>query len=196
MALAHPAAAEDCSIRINAMDVVVDADLFATDAPSRRESLMTWPTRNLTRLVGRVPTCTSDIALNFMSAMEGLQDTDGYCLADGDDDSGLLLVPGARNYRGRCTVSTCERVNAATADVTALTREMAQLAYGAPELDTSSVAHASGAVLLTASRATLQSTLQSGASGALALALSSPPAMAATALTLTAVGGGIYLCAD
>jgi hypothetical protein len=191
--------ADTCNVRINAMDITVDPDQFSDDSATatRRERALAWPTRKLSRLRGNTPACPSNVTLTFLAQMEGLPDTTGYCLAEGDAASGWLLVPGARNFRGRCSVSTCERVNGTAADLQGLTATVTQFAYGERTSgDTTSVAHSSGAVLMSASRATLQRTLEAGASTALAAAMSTPTALAATALTVTAVGGGVWLCSE
>lgn len=196
---AGSAFAETCNVRINAMDIAVDPALFVDKSTSatRRERMLAWPGRNLSWLRGNNPACPSNVTLTFLAQLEGLPDTNGYCLAEGDAQSGWLLVPGERNFRGRCSVSTCERVNGTASDLTALTTTVTEFAYGErANEETTGVAHESGALLMSASRSTLQRTMEAGASTAIAAALSSPTALAATALTVTVVGGGVWLCSE
>ncbi len=187
-------------VRVNALDIPVDPDQFTAegDSSTRRERLLSWPSRNVARLRGNIPACTSEVTLGFLANMEGLPDTAGYCLADGDEDTGLLLVPGERNFRSHCKVSTCERMTGTAADLQGLTQKVTGFAYGEQTTSeaTDSVAHSSGAVLMSASRSALQNTLKAGTSAALTTALSSPQAMAASALTVTAVGGTVWLCSE
>ncbi len=196
----HASWADTCNIRINAMDITVDPEQFSDGSATatRRERALSWPTRSLSRLRGNTPGCPSNVTLTFLAQLEGLPDTTGYCLAEGDAQSGWLLVPGDRNFRGRCQASTCERVNGTATDLENLTRTLTAFAYGerpsSPE--TTSVAHASGAVLMSATRSALQRTFETGASAALSAAMSSPTAIAASAITVTAVGGGVWLCSN
>lgn len=193
---AGSASAAPCTIRINASDIVIDPDYLTQDSAraTRRERLLAWPGQSLNRLRGTVPNCRGDVALNTLAELEGLPDTDGYCLAEGDDDSGFLLVPGPRNFRGRCTKSTCERVNGAAEDVQSLAIQITEFAYGsAPDL-TEAVRHPSGAAMLSAGKFALQRSLEGGASALVATAFGSPFAAGATTATLVTVGGGVWLC--
>lgn len=193
---AGAATAAPCTVRINATDITIEPDEFIDGGAiaTRRERLLTWPGKGLTRLRGDVPACTSDVTLNAIAQLEGLPDTDGYCLAEGDDDTGLLMVPGKRNFRGRCTASTCEQVNGAAQDVQDLTAQITGFAYGDAPQETEAVGHASGSVLLSAGKFALQRSLEGGASTIVATALATPAATGATAVTLVAVGGGVWLC--
>ena len=196
---ATAAHADVCDIRVNAMDLPVDSEQFSAEdtTPTRRERMLAWPNQRLSRLRGNIPPCPSNVTLTFLAELEGLPDTDGYCMAEGDADTGWLLIPGERNFRGRCSVSACERVVGTAADLQGLTTTITQFAYGERTSDdTTSVAHASGALLMSASRTALQRTLKTGASTALAAAMSSPSAIAATALTVTVVGGTVWLCSE
>ncbi|MEM9786488.1 MAG: hypothetical protein AAF801_08290 [Pseudomonadota bacterium] len=193
---AAPAFAQDCGVRINGNDFVVDAEQFADGTATRRERILNWPQRGLSRLRGNLPTCPSDVTLNFLAVLEGLPDTEGYCLTDSDTDAGLLLVPGERNFRGRCTVSTCERVTGTAAEVQALASQVTDFAYGTAPEDSDAVAHSSGSVLLSASKFTLQRSLEGGATSALGTLLASPAIAGGTALTVVAVGGGVWLCSE
>ena len=196
LASAAPLAAQDCGLRINGNDFIVDAGQFADGSQTRRERLLNWPAQGLARLRGNLPTCPSDVTLNFLAVLEGLPDTDGYCLTDSDSDAGLLLVPCDRNFRGRCTVSTCERDNATAAEAQELATQVTDIAYGTAPEDSDAVAHSSGSVLLSASKFTLQRSLEGGATSALGTLLASPTIAGGTALTVVAVGGGVWLCSE
>lgn len=191
--LAPAALAQDCAVRVNAMDIEVNSSAFAGDTGTR-ETLLSWPRRSLNRLTGTLPSCPSDVTLNFMAGIEGLPNSDGYCLAEGDAEIGLLLVPGERDYRGRCAVSTCQRINGTADEIMGFTNRMAVALYAQPDPDSQIMAHASGAMIMTAGRDVLQSRLTDIASAGLALALSSPAAAAATALSVVSVGGTLWLC--
>ncbi len=193
---AAPLAAQDCGLRINGNDFIVDAGQFADGTATRRERILNWPQQGLARLRGNLPTCPSDVTLNFLAVLEGLPDTDGYCLTESDTDAGLLLVPGERNFRGRCAVSTCERVNGTAAEVQELATQVTDFAYGTAPEDSSAVAHSSGSILLSASKLTLQRSLEGGASTALATLLATPTIAGGTALTVITVGGGVWLCSE
>ena len=182
-------------MRVNAMDVLVNVEAFAEDAaPGRAERVLSWPRRSWDRLTGDTPPCPSAVALNFMAGIEGLPNSEGYCLAEGDEDTGLLLVPGERDYRGRCTVSVCQRVNMAADDTIAITNRMAVRLYEPPDPDSEIMAHASGAMILTMGQAALQSVIDDYGMAALETVLATPEAMAATALSVMAVGGTLWLC--
>ncbi len=192
--IAGAAQADPCAVRVNAQDVVIDPASYVTATPTRRERVMAWPAARLDRLRGTTPTCPSDVALAFVGQLSNLPDTEGFCLQSGDADSGYLLLPGTRNFRGRCTQTTCERVNEASGDVAALSLKIADVIAGPPAPDLSTLAHASGALLLSGPRAVVRTSLQAAAGSALSAALASPPALAASALTVIGVGSAVYVC--
>ncbi len=188
-----PALADDCTVRVNAMDVVVNTDLYGEGA-SIRENMLSWPRRSLNALTGTLPACSSDVTLDFMAGIEGLPNTSGYCLAEGDAETGWLLVPGARNYRGRCAVSTCQRINGAADDIVGLTNRMALMLYAAPDPDSDIMAHASGVMIMTLGRDAIQDKAEELGSAALIAALTTPMGLSATALSVVAVGGSMWMC--
>ncbi len=188
-----PALADDCTVRVNAMDVVVNTDLYG-DGATIRENMLSWPRRSLNALTGTLPTCASDVTLDFMAGIEGLPNTDGYCLAEGDAQTGWLLVPGQRNFRGRCAVSTCQQINGAADEIVGLTNRMALMLYAQPDPDSAVMAHASGVMIMTLGRDVLQDKAEELGSAALAAAATTPMGLSATALSVVAVGGGLWMC--
>lgn len=192
--IASAAQAQTCTVRVNAQDIVIDPAVYGSGTATRRERALAWPTARLNRLRGETPACTSDVTLAFVGQLGNIPDTDGFCLQTGDADSGYLLLPGARNFRGRCTRTTCDRVNDASGDVASLGLKIADVIAGPPAPDLSTLQHASGALLLSGPRAVVRSSLQAAAGTALSAALSSPPALAASALTVIGVGSAVYVC--
>jgi hypothetical protein len=134
--------------------------------------------------------------MHFLATTMRLDQTEGYCLAQ-DDAQGWLLVPGARNFRGRCTRTVCDRVNILADGMAALGTAMLGLATGR-EIETdadavTAVAHGTGAVLVSGRASAVAASLgQAGA--ALGTALATPSAAAGTAVTVIGVGGAVYLC--
>ena len=200
---AGPLAAQPqtCVARVNHQDLiivegaVVDGDL----QPSLRERLLTWPGRSIDRLMGETPDCDSAVTMAFLAGMQALDQTDGYCLAEGDAGEGWILVPGDRNFRGRCRVTVCDRVNAARDGSLALAARITELATGQEVDDLGSgvraVAHGSGAMLVTGQAPAIVQALGQGATAAGA-ALSSPTVAAAAAVSVVAIGGAVYVCSD
>ncbi|QFU08367.1 hypothetical protein PARPLA_02966 [Rhodobacteraceae bacterium THAF1] len=194
--LAAPALAEDyCRATLNADEILIDRDTLDRDAPGLRERLGRWPTKPIDRLRGRDPACDSETLISFLSLNVPEEEIDGYCLLP-DPEFGYLLAPGARDYRGRCTATTCERVNTArdgavgvagtTTDI--LTRR------GADQSRTQAIKHASGAAILTGSAGSILASLGTGASTAMTAALAAPVVAGAAAVSVVAVGGAVWLC--
>lgn len=188
-----PALAQDCTVRVNAMDVVVNTAFYG-DGTTIRENMLSWPRRSLDRLTGAIPPCTSDVALAFMAGLEGLPNTDGYCLAEGNAQTGWLMVPGDRDYRGRCEMSTCQRINMAADEAIAMTDRMVLRLYQPPNPDSELMAHASGALVLTLGQRAIQQTIEDYGVAALAALLTAPEALGAASLSVVAVGGTMWLC--
>ncbi len=188
-----PAVADNCTVRVNAMDVVVNTDLFG-EGTTIRENMLSWPRRSLNALTGTLPTCPSDVTLDFMAGIEGLPNTNGYCLAEGDATTGWLLVPGPRDYRGRCAVSACQRINGAADDIVGLTNRMALMLYAPPNPESEVMAHASGVMIMTLGQKVIQDKAEELGSAALTAAIASPMGLSATALSVVAVGGTMWMC--
>ncbi len=197
---ALPVFAEDlCRADINSTEMMIDRDQL--DAPQSgttlRERIGGWPSRGLDRVRGRVPACDSDTLIRFLSIEVPQNEIDGYCLSP-DPTLGYVLVPGARDYRGRCARTTCERVNTARGGASAVAGRAADLAVGRQESQsrTEAVVHSSGAAILSGSAASVLSALGTGASTAVTAALAAPAVAGAAAVSVVAVGGAVYLCAD
>lgn len=189
------ASADICAIRVNAMDVEIDESVWEDDdlATSRRENLMTWPSRAVSRIAGTTPECRSETVLTFMADLTSVWASAGYCLEEGDDEVGYLLVPGERNFRGRCAKTTCDRVLGAADDLTALTSDINAVFAGPPDPLETLRDDGAGSMVLQASRGYLLGRLRSTV---LATAMSQPAVVAAAAVTVVAVGGGVWVCSD
>lgn len=196
LALPGLAATATCTVRVNALDITVDPSAFATPGvtPSRRERLIDWPSHLWNRALGQPPSCPGDTQLVFLANLFQLDSSDGYCLLDGGADVGLLLVPGARNYRNRCVRTACDRVVAAADGLAEVTAAAARLVNGPPAPDLGTLQHATGALLLTGPRAVIRQSLGAAAAGVVGAALSSPAAIAASSLTVVGVGGAVFVC--
>lgn len=192
-----------CVARVNHLEVVIDPATLGADAaaPTRRERLRDWPARRWNRALGRAPACDSQTTIAFLASYLELSQTEGYCLAE-DPEAGYLLVPGARNYRGRCTVTACARVNMARDETLQAAGRIAGIVTGQtdPQPGTqdpglAGLAHGSGAMLLSGNATSLASAL-GGAASSVATALSAPAVAAAAAVSVVAVGGAVYVCND
>ena len=191
-----PAVAEDlCRVTLNAEEILIDRDTLDQDAPGLRERLGRWPSRPIDRLRGREPACDSETLITFLATNVPKEEIEGYCLQP-DPDFGFLLAPGARDYRGRCTKTTCERVNAARDGALSVAGTAADIATGRGEGQsrTEAVVHASGAAILTGSAGSILSSLGAGASTAVTGALAAPAIAGAAAVSVVAVGGAVWLC--
>lgn len=196
------AQAETCVARVNHLEVVIDPETVVADAPAaaptRRERLRDWPARRWNRALGRPPACDSLTTISFLATYLELRETEGYCLAE-DPEAGYLLVPGARNYRGRCRVTACERVNMAREETLQAAGSIAGIVTGTgraedgPQSGLAGFAHSSGAMLLSGNATSLTSALGSAASSVVA-ALSAPAVATAAAVSVVAVGGAVYVC--
>ncbi len=196
--LPHFAAAQTCTVRVNALDVEIDEGFFADDDldATRRERLLGWPRRSLSRALGNPPPCQSDTVLVFMAELTEIYRAEGYCLQYGDADSGFLLIPGERNFRGRCTRTTCDRVQGAAAEMIRLSEGVSTIFGEPPDPDEIARSDSAGAMLVSGSERFIRRRLNNAASGAFLTALSAPPVAAATAVTVVAVGGGVFLCRE
>ena len=104
-------------------------------------------------------------------------------------------VPGARNYRGYCKKTFCERVNTTKEETVEISKNIARSAVdrlSQPD-NLRAVAHKSGAFILTGGASALSANLATTGS-TLATALATPAALAATGVSVVAVGGAVYMC--
>jgi len=200
--LAAPAVAQDraCMTRVNHQDIVIAPGAIrdgATDL-TLRERWLTTPGRLWDRAWGQPVACDSATTLAFLAGILGYGETDGFCLVQ-EDSEGFLLVPGARNFRGRCRRTVCDRVNMAGDQGLAAARVLAELVTGrdldSPQDGLQAVASGTGAMLLSGRGPALAAAL-SEAGATLAAALATPAVAGATAATVLTVGGAVYLCRD
>lgn len=194
--LAGAAQAQSCAARVNAQELIIVPEAMGAPSPGLRERLRMWPSRTWDRAWGERVSCDSAAIIHFLGTTMRLEETDGYCLAE-DDQQGWLLVPGARNYLGRCTRTVCDRVNVVAAGVETLGLTMMSLASGR-RVDSdaeavTAVAHGTGAVLVSGQAPAVAASLGQSAA-ALGTALSVPAAAGAAAVTVIGVGGAFYLC--
>ena len=196
--LAGSAMAQDtsCVTRVNGRDVVVEAGMIRDGQPSLslRERMLNWPSQSWNGAWGTPAECDSETTIAFLGAVLAIDQIERYCLSYDAEIAGFLLVPGQRNYRGRCQKTVCDRVNV-TADQTtgflgAMTRAILQQQRGLLGLT-----HSSGAMLLTGQSSLLLDAVGSAATS-VGAALSTPAAMTAAAVTVMTVGGAVYVCRE
>ena len=193
--LASPAMADVCASTIESIALQIDTEaLTVSPAPTtRRERLLNFPTRSFDWLTGEQRACTSQEVFAFLSQIEPVDD---MCLHYADDEAGYLLVPGARNFRGRCASGgACTRVNGTKDALASATGAIVGTIMGTGTSTLSKVTHSSGAVLLSGSGASIGSTLGTAATGAVS-AVGAPVAIGAAAVTAVAVGGAVYVCSE
>jgi hypothetical protein len=188
-----------CAAVVNGEALRFDRETFMEGraAPSRRERLLSWPGQTWDGLRGRDPECDSATVITYLSQTIPADDIDGYCLTEAGG-YGLLLIPGPRNFRGRCSTSTCELVNATTdaalGTAKTITSRAADAALGDGDR-TTAILHASGAAIVSGQASAIAATLgQVGT--AVGTALAAPGVLAATAVSVVAVGGVVYVCRD
>ena len=131
-ALAQAPEGRSCVARINDSPIVID-DASLGDAapkPSARDRLLGWPGRTWDRALGNPVECDSARILAYLSRSIPEDEVDGYCLAEGAEGSGWLLVPGERNRRGHCRTTTCEKVNMAKEEALSATASLARTITG------------------------------------------------------------------
>lgn len=196
--LAGPVLAQDraCIARVNHLDIVIAPGAILADPdPSFRERLLTWPGNLWNRAWGQPVTCDSETTIAYLAGILALDEVDSHCLAEAPDEDGWLLIPGERNFRGRCQRTICDRVNATAESGADLARSITRLATG-EDVDSlgdgiTALASTSGAMLLTGRSSVIMAALGQGAEALLA-AFSAPTA----AVTVMAVGGAVYMCRD
>ncbi|WP_210527809.1 hypothetical protein [Rubellimicrobium arenae] len=194
--IASAAQAQSCVARVNAQELIIVPDAMGAPSAGLRERLRMWPSRTWDRAWGDRVQCDSAAIIHFLGTTMRIDETEGYCLAQ-DDENGWLLVPGARNYRGRCTKTVCDRVNVVAGATEALGTTMMSLAAGR-RVQTDSdavtaVAHGTGAVLVSGQAPAVAASLGQSAA-ALGTALTVPAAAGAAAVTVIGVGGAFYFC--
>ncbi|MBJ3763543.1 hypothetical protein ILP92_12375 [Maribius pontilimi] len=197
---AFPALAEDiCRADVNSTEILIDRDALAVapETPSLRERGARWAGLGVDKVLGRPPACDSETLIAFLANEVPDEDLSGYCLLP-DDLLGYLLVPGERTFRGRCAVTTCDRVNAAKDGALNVAGAATDIVTNRREGEsrTSAVLHASGAAMVSGSAASVLSSLGTGAGTALSAALAAPALAGAAAVSVVAVGGAVYLCHD
>ena len=188
---------QPCVARINGTDIVIAAGAVLTDPNevTLRERLLGWPRQTWNAASGAPQTCDSATAIAFLGAVLNVDQIDQYCLSYDAETDGFLLVPGDRNFRGRCQKTICDRVNIAS-DVTAgFLGSMVQAVLQPPQTGLLGLTHSSGAMLLTGQRGALLDALGSTATSVTA-AMSTPAAMTAAAVTVMTVGSAVYVCHD
>ena len=194
--ISAPASAERCRAEVNGAEVVVEAENFANFAEEvgARERLINWPARKWSSLWGAPPACDSGVLFDYLATTVPLDQIDGYCLTATPED-GHFLIPGARNYRGYCKKTFCERVNTTKEETVEISKNIARSVVdrlSQPE-NLRAVAHKSGAFILTGGASALSANLATTGS-TLATALATPAALAATGVSVVAVGGAVYMC--
>lgn len=189
-----------CIARVNHLDIAIaPGAILAEPDPSLRERLLSWPGNLWNRAWGQPVACDSETTIAYLGGILALDEVDSHCLAEAPGDEGWLLVPGERNFRGRCRVTICERVNAAADEGAGIARAVTRAATG-QDVDSlgegvSALASASGAAMITGRAPLVLAALGHGAE-ALATALAAPAAAGAAAVTVMAAGGAVYLCSE
>ncbi len=193
------AQSQNCIGRVNHQELIIVAGTVTDQSPGLRERFMDWPARQWDNAWGAAPDCDSATTIAFLARMLSLEETEGYCLADAEDGTGFLLVPGVRNYRGRCTVTACDRVSMLASDAFGVARGLTSLIAGREINSTAdgvtAIASGSGAMLVTGQTPAVVSALGQTAT-ALGAALSAPAAATAAAVTVVTVGGAVYVCSE
>lgn len=176
------ATAELCTTRIEAVDLEIDPSVLDAQV-SWREKLLSRP-----RLSGQRQCNSAEI----YAFMQGLADLDGKCMAYADDDTGFVFLDGARNFRGRCTTTVCERVNDTKENLGLVTDVIVGTVVGIAD---TTATHPAGALVLSGASDTIISSIGTASASALAV-LSTPSVLAATTVSAVAVGGAVYICSE
>lgn len=186
---------QSCVARVNGTDVVVAAEAVLVDPANvtLRERLLSWPRQSWQLAWGAPVVCDSATTIAFLGAVLSVDQIDAYCLSYDSAADGYLLVPGARNFRGRCQQTVCERMNLVADQTAGFLITMTQAVLQPPQDGLLGLTHSSGAMLLSGQRSALLDTLGSTATSVTA-ALSTPAAMTAAAVTVMTVGSAVYVC--
>ena len=199
--LAAPDAAENlrCLATINGSEVTVEYEPGSAAPVTRRERALGWPGKAWNRAWGTPPACDSGVVIAYLGQTLAADEIEGYCLAEEDETGTFLLVPGERNFRGRCRKTACQRVNAAADDALAasgaLARTVTDVATGRSDSRLSAVAHSSGAAILSGNAGPLSAALSGIGPGVMAI-LTAPATLAAAAVSVVTIGGAVYVCHD
>lgn len=196
---ATQAAAEEnrCRAYINGDEVVMDYERDTAGNITMRERLIGWPRRGWNALWGAPPVCNSEVIMSYLSASLEGEEIDGYCLSESDD--GWLLVPGERNFRGRCSKTTCDLVNTTASEAGAIGAAVLGLATD-PRTTTAArkviaVEHSSGIPIVSGSANYILGAL-GASSAAVTGVLTAPATMIAAVTTVAVVGSAVYVCSD
>ena len=199
--VAQPVSAETrrCLATVNGSEVTVEYEPSSAAPVTRRERVLGWPGKAWNRAWGSPPTCDSGVVIAYLGQTLASDEIQGYCLAPDDASESFLLVPGERNFRGRCRKTACERVNAVKDDALAasgaVARTVTDVATGRSDSRLSAVAHSSGAAILSGNAGPI-STALSGIAPSVVAVLTAPATLAATAVSVVTIGGAIYVCHD
>jgi hypothetical protein len=200
---ALPAQAEEqrCTATVNGRETVVtydDAIAFDTKLGTR-ERLSRWPGKVWNKTWGTPPACDSRVLYTYLSIELPPEETEGYCLDPDPDDEGWLLVPGERGATAQCSVTTCDRVNAAADGAIDTGAALAGLVLTPPPTPAEAVAkperllHSSGALVLKGTAEWLATSIGTTAPGVTA-ALTGPVAIGAAAASVVVIGSAVYVC--
>lgn len=198
LGLAPAARADECRGIVNGTEVLIDPDAVAAPDAGLLERFRLGTGEFVRDPLNRsAPRCDSATLITFMAGIEGLtpDEATGYCLAADGSGEGWLLVPGERDYRGRCDRTVCERVDLAAADALAVTERLTDLTRGTPTDGVTGETTASGALLLSGRTGLIGALLDKAAGAVGAVVVASPMALGAAAVTVLGVGGTLYLCA-
>ena len=189
------ASAQQCRTFVNGSEIVVDASAVDTGGSTEnlRERALRWPSKTWNKAWGTPPPCKSSVTIAYLAQNAPEVDVAAHCLSTLEDGS-FLLVPGKRNYRGLCRKTVCERVNTTKEEAIGITGRVVGTVKDTVA-GVSSVAHSSGATLLTGSTSYIASQLGSAGSTALTAA-ATPTTLTVVALGAVGIGGAIYLCRE
>ncbi len=188
------AAAQQCRTFVNGSEIVIDQGSVETDTKAKlRERAVRWPSKTWNKAWGTPPPCKSTVTIAYLAQNAPEVDVAAHCLSTLDDGS-FLLVPGKRNFRGLCRKTVCERVNTTKDEAIGITSRVVGTVKNTVA-GVSSVAHSSGATLLTGSSGYIASQL--GTAGSTALSAAATPAtLTIVAVGAVGIGGAIYLCRE
>ena len=195
------AQSQNCVARVNHQDLIIVAGTVIDGTPviGLRDRFLSWPSRSWDSAWGAAPECDSAVTTAFLARMLSLEETEGYCLADADDGTGFLLVPGLRNFRGRCKAAACDHVNMLRDEGLGVAHALTSLIAGR-EINSAAdgvtaLASGSGAMLVTGQTSAVVQALGQTAT-ALGAVLSAPAAATAAVVTVVTVGGAVYVCSE